>query len=238
LYDAGPAYSSDTDAGSRVVVPFLRAHSVQRLDGFIVTHDDIDHSGGAASVLEAVPVDWVATSLPEESSVLALAGRRMRCFAGQSWEWDGVRFAILHPEWQSYNQSQLKDNARGCVLKIESAFGSVLLPADIEQDSEADLLRTRREALRADVLVAPHHGSSTSSTLVFLAQVAPGLVVIPVGYRNRFGHPKPEVVERYETLGSRILRSDRDGEVSLKFTASGLMAQGYRARYRRYWQDR
>ncbi|HYL17160.1 MAG TPA: DNA internalization-related competence protein ComEC/Rec2 [Burkholderiales bacterium] len=238
LYDAGPAYSSDTDAGSRVVVPFLRAHGVQRLDGFIVTHDDIDHSGGAASVLEAVPVDWVATSLPEDSAALALAKRRLRCFAGQSWEWDGVRFAILHPEWRSYNRIELKDNARGCVLKIESAFGSVLLPADIEQDSEADLLRTQREALRADVLVAPHHGSSTSSTLVFLTQVGPGLVVIPVGYRNRFGHPKPEVVERYEALGSRILRSDRDGAVSLRLTATGLTAQGYRAQYRRYWQDR
>src|SRR5262249_9503697 len=119
LYDAGPAYSADTDAGSRVVVPFLRARGVQRLDGFILTHDDIDHSGGAASVLEAVPVDWVATSLPEESPVLALAHRRLRCFAGQNWEWDGVRFSILHPDWQSYNRSQLKDNARGCVLKIE-----------------------------------------------------------------------------------------------------------------------
>jgi competence protein ComEC len=238
LYDAGPAYSADTDAGSRVVVPFLRAQGVEHLDGLIVTHDDSDHSGGAASVLEAVPVDWVATSLPADSPAVVLARQRIRCFAGQSWEWDGVRFNVLYPDWQSYNQTELKDNARSCVLKIESAFGSVLFPADIELGSETDLLRTQRAALRADVLVAPHHGSGTSSSVAFLAQVAPGVVVIPVGYRNRFGHPKPEVVQRYEALGSRILRSDRDGAVMLRFSAAGLSADGYRARYRRYWQDR
>lgn len=238
LYDAGPAFSSDTDAGSRVVVPFLRAQGVDRLDGFVVTHDDSDHSGGANSVLEAVPVEWVATSLPNDAPPVALALRRLRCFSGQHWEWDGVRFDILHPGWESYNSPALKDNARGCVLKVKSRFGSVLLPADIEQGSEAELLQMHGEALRADVLVAPHHGSGTSSSIPFLAHVAPDLVVIPVGYRNRFGHPKPEVVARYEALGSRVLRSDRDGAVMLRFSAGGLAAEGYREQYRRYWQNR
>ncbi len=238
LYDAGPAFSSDTDAGNRVVVPFLRAQGIGQLDGFVVTHDDSDHFGGAASVLEAVPVGWVATSLPPDAPPVALALRRLRCFSGQTWEWDGVRFTILHPGWASYNSPALKDNARSCVLKVESAFGSALLPADIEQGSEAELLQMHREALRADVLVAPHHGSGTSSSIAFLAQVAPDLVVIPVGYRNRFGHPKPEVVARYEALGSRVLRSDHDGAVMLRFSAGGLSAEGYRAQYRRYWQSR
>jgi competence protein ComEC len=149
-----------------------------------------------------------------------------------------VRFTILHPGWASYNSTTLKDNARSCVLKIDSAFGSVLLPADIEQGSEMELLQQHREALHADVLVAPHHGSGTSSSTPFLAQVAPRLIVIPVGYRNRFGHPKPEVVARYEALGSRVLRSDQDGAVLLSFGAEGLSAEGYRGRYRRYWQNR
>jgi competence protein ComEC len=104
--------------------------------------------------------------------------------------------------------------------------------------SEMELLQKHPEALHADVLVAPHHGSGTSSSIPFLAQVAPSLVVIPVGYRNRFGHPKLEIVARYEALGSRVLRSDRDGTVMLRFAADGLSAEGYRARYRRYWQDR
>jgi competence protein ComEC len=149
-----------------------------------------------------------------------------------------VRFHVLHPEWGSYNLPQLRDNARGCVLKIDSAFGSALLPADIEQESEMELLRRAPTALRADLLVAPHHGSGTSSTVAFLAQVAPELIVIPVGYRNRFGHPKPEVVARYAALGSRVLRSDRDGAVMVRFTAGGWSAQGYRGQYRRYWQGR
>jgi competence protein ComEC len=238
VYDAGPAFSSDTDAGSRVVVPFLRAQGIDRLDGLLITHDDSDHSGGAASVLAAVPVDWVATSLPPDATAVELARRRVRCFAGQSWEWDAVRFTVLHPTWESYNLPHLKDNARSCVLKVDSAFGGVLLPADIERGSEADLLRTHRAALRADVLVAPHHGSGTSSSAEFLAQVAPRVVVIPVGYRNRFGHPKPEVLARYEALGSRVLRSDVDGAITLRFNTDGLTAGGYRAQYRRYWQGR
>jgi competence protein ComEC len=238
LYDAGPAFSSETDAGNRVVVPFLRAQGVEELDGFVVTHDDSDHFGGATSVLEAVPVDWVASSLPVDAPSVALAQRRIRCFSGQTWDWDGVQFTMLHPSWASYNSPALKDNARSCVLKIDSAFGSVLLPADIEQGSEMELLQKHREALHADVLVAPHHGSGTSSSTPFLAQVAPSLIVIPVGYRNRFGHPKPEVVARYEALGSRVLRSDQDGAVLLRFNAEGFSAEGYRGRYRRYWQNR
>ena len=238
LYDAGPAFSSDTDAGSRVVVPFLRAQGVKQLDGFVVTHDDSDHFGGANSVLEAMPVGWVATSLPSDAPSVALAARRIRCFSGQSWDWDGVRFTMLHPAWESYNSPASKDNARSCVLKIDSAFGSLLLPADIEQGSEMELLRMHPEALHADVLVAPHHGSGTSSSIPFLARVAPSLIVIPVGYRNRFGHPKPEVLARYEAIGSRVLRSDRDGAVMLRFGAQGFLAEGYRASYRRYWQDR
>lgn len=237
LYDAGPAFSSDVDAGSRVIVPFLRAQGIQRLDAMVVTHDDSDHTGGARSVLEAVPVARVQTSLPAGAPQLSLASTAQRCEAGQRWEWDGVRFAVLHPRSDSYNLIGLKDNARSCVLKVESAFGSMLFPADIEQDSELELLKYQPGVLRASVLLAPHHGSGTSSTSPFLAAVAPQLVIIPVGYRNRFGHPKPEVVQRYVALGSRVLRTDRDGAVSLRLTATGVSAQGYRSQYRRYWQE-
>ena len=237
LYDTGPAFSSDADAGSRVIVPFLRAEGVRALDGMLVTHDDSDHTGGAHSVLEAMPVGWVLTSLPRQAPQLALALDARRCQAGESWEWDGVRFAILHPRPESYNFTGLKDNARSCVLKVESAFGSMLLPADIEQDSELELLSSQPAALRANALLAPHHGSGTSSTKAFLAAVSPQLVIIPVGYRNRFGHPKPEVVRRYEALGSTVLRTDLDGEVALRFTAAGLITRGYRSQYRRYWQQ-
>lgn len=238
LYDAGPRYTHDADSGSRIIVPYLRAAGIKRLDGLIVSHDDIDHSGGAMSVLDAVPVGWLASSLPAGHEVRGHAGRALPCFAGQSWEWDGVRFEILHPAWESYADGRLKDNARGCVLKIASAYGSALLPADIERESEAEILARTPAALPATVLVAPHHGSKTSSTEEFVRQVNPSVVIFTAGYRNRFGHPKLEVVERYQALGARLYRSDTDGAVLLGFERqAGVTLRTFRQERPRYWQS-
>jgi competence protein ComEC len=236
LYDTGPSYSEQSDAGSRIVVPFLRARGVSRLDGMVVTHNHNDHSGGANAIFESVPVDWVATSLPADAPAVALASHRMRCFAGQRWEWDGVRFSMLYPRWQVYNLQGVSENAHSCVLRIDSAYGSLLLPADIEQGSEDELIAADAQRLPAQVLLAPHHGSSTSSSAAFLDTVSPRMIVIGVGYRNRFGHPKPDVMERYAARNIRVLRTDFDGEVAMRFGADGIAAEGYRAHYRRYWQ--
>ncbi|MDN5881266.1 MAG: competence protein ComEC, partial [Nitrosospira sp.] len=141
------------------------------------------------------------------------------------------------PPEQSYGNPKLKTNALSCVLKITTSHGSVLLPADIEKKSEYQLLTHDGDALPATVLVAPHHGSKTSSTDEFVRQVNPRLVVFTVGYRNRFGHPRDEVVERYRALGSRLLRSDTDGAVLLRFAYSTLAVETSRALRRRYWQD-
>jgi len=237
LYDTGPAYSSDADSGSRIVVPFLRAAGIVRLDGVIVSHDDVDHSGGLLSVLQAVPVDWVVTSLPQSDPVLALAARSERCFAGQQWEWDGVRFEILHPTWDSYNQPTIKDNDRGCVLRVVSAAGTILLAADIERQSEQQLLQRVSQQLAADVLVVPHHGSMTSSSDAFLDQIHPQIAIIPVGYRNRFGHPAADVLARYQRLGTRIFRTDRDGALLVRFDDS-VSVRAWRVERPRYWQGR
>ncbi|GAO35140.1 competence protein ComEC [Sulfuricella sp. T08] len=239
LYDTGPRYTADADSGSRIVVPYLRATGIKRLDGLIVTHDDSDHSGGAASVLDAVPVGWLASSLPADSPILSHARKSLPCFAGQSWEWDGVRFEMLHPAWESYADERLRKNARGCTLKINSPYGSVLLPADIERESEAEILARTPDALAATLLVAPHHGSKTSSTEAFIRQVNPSIVIFTAGYRNHFGHPKPEVVERYRVLGSRLYRSDQDGAVLLRFGKNdGDALQTWRQERHRYWQER
>jgi len=238
LYDTGPRYTADADSGSRIVVPYLRAAGINRLDGLIVTHDDSDHSGGAVSVLDAVPVGWLASSLPADSTILPHARKSLPCFAGQSWEWDGVRFEMLHPSRESYADERLRNNARGCTLKITSPYGSVLLPADIERESEAEILARTPGALAATLLVAPHHGSKTSSTEAFIRQVNPSIVIFTAGYRNHFGHPKPEVVARYQALGSRLYRSDRDGAVLLSFERqSGVTLRTWRQERRRYWQS-
>jgi competence protein ComEC len=237
LYDTGPPFGPGSDSGNRIIVPYLRAAGITQLDALIVSHDDDDHWGGAASVLQAVPVGWTLTSLPDLDPLVLLAGPAGRCEAGQRWEWDGVRFEVLHPTHASYGDRSVKDNDRSCVLKVEAAGGRALLPADIERRSEAELLRRVGEGLRADVLLAPHQGSRTSSTSQFVRTVRPRVVVFPVGYRNRFGHPRQEVVRRYLDEGARVYRTDRDGAVAMIIHSEGTInVTPYRALYRRYWQ--
>ena len=236
LYDAGPAFGTATDSGNRIIVPYLRAAGVQRLNGLVVSHDDTDHSGGAASVLQALPVDWLLSSLPDMDPLPLIADHAVRCRAGQSWEWDGVRFDILHPSAPSYD-ARVKSNDRGCVLKVTAPGGSILVPGDIERVSEERLVR-EGSPLEADILVAPHHGSRTSSTAAFVEAVRPKSVVFAVGYRNRFGHPHPDVIERWTATDARILRTDRDGAVLVTVAPNApIRVDRNRALYRRYWLD-
>jgi competence protein ComEC len=224
LYDTGPLYSAESDAGQRIVVPYLRATGVARLDALVVTHRDADHSGGVVAVQDALPIARTLTSMPE------LAGER--CAAGQAWVWDGVRFTMLYPLLADYEIKGLKTNNMSCVLRIENASGSVLLTADIEARDEKRLLAATPALLRSDVLVAPHHGSRTSSTPEFVAAVGAREVIFPVGYRNRFNHPRPDIVERY--AGSRLWRTDRDGAMRVTL-AEAIDLSAYRQDYRRYW---
>ena len=238
LYDTGPAFSDQVSAGERIVVPYLRASGIRRLDGVIISHDDLDHSGGALAVLQAVPVQWLSSPLSDVHPISEAATRRRRCSAGERWEWDGVAFEMLHPDAESYNDFGLKDNDRSCVLRIDSPYGAVLLPADIERRSEIEMLRSSPGRLSTDVLIAPHHGSRTSSTPEFVRAVAPRLVVFSVGYRNRFGHPHPAVVRAYREQGSERVRTDLAGAVLVKISSSGIETSGWRQLERRYWQGR
>ena len=234
LYDTGPRFSSDADSGNRVVVPYLRALGVQRLDGMMVSHADSDHSGGALSVMHGMAIVWIAASLPPQHPIALGAQRFVPCSAGQSWQWDGVRFDVLNPgPW--INIAQTKENNRGCVLKISSRAGSILLPADIERESEWELTQNRLHDLNATVMLAPHHGSKTSSSMGFLQAVQPQIVMVSSGYRNRFGHPKDEILERYAVMGATVFRSDRDGAVTFRVGGNGVHAEAYRQTHRRYW---
>ena len=244
LYDTGPAYSGDANSGNRIIVPYLRAKGVRRLDGMIVTHSDIDHSGGAASILDAVPVGWLSSSLEYDHPLSAVPVEAFPCSDGQAWEWDGVRFEILHPLVVQYAVPAKKTNDMSCVLKVSVGRNSALLTSDIEALSERSLLARygndngTGDKLRATVLIAPHHGSRTSSTPEFIATVGAREVIFPAGYRNRFGHPRPDVVERYRATGAELHRTDSEGALSISMTATDVSVQGERAGRWRYWFGR
>jgi competence protein ComEC len=235
LYDAGPAYGPDADAGSRVVVPFLRGEGFARLDALVVTHDDADHSGGAVSVMRTIPVDVLWTSVTDRHPARSLAPVRLPCRAGAGWEWDGVHFALLHPSGESYEDPWRKSNSRSCVLRVATRHGAVLLTGDIEERDERTLVATGTR-LEAGTMLVPHHGSGTSSSAAFLGAVRPAHAVFTVGYRNRFGHPKETVLARYEAAGAKIWRTDRDGAVTVKLEEGGTTLAPYRSDRPRYWR--
>ncbi len=227
VFDTGPRYSSHFDAGESVVVPYLRQAGVRRIDRLVVSHGDRDHAGGVESLLAAMPVDRVMTSVP------GIAGQE-RCVTGQRWHWDGVEFEILNPPAGAAGDH----NNDSCVLMIRSRHGRIFLPADIEKKAERRLVAGQGQRLRAEVLVAPHHGSRTSSSPSFLEAVHPQLVLLPVGYRNAYRHPHPAVVERYQVLGARLLDSPGSGAIELRLGAGRVETRLYRIDHRRYWFER
>ncbi|MEN3274644.1 MAG: competence protein ComEC [Massilia sp.] len=237
LVDAGPQYAPGQNGGTRVILPYLRARGIGRLDGMIVTHSDLDHAGGARTLLEALEVGWVASSLGPGHAVVRAAGRHRRCEAGQRWEWDGVAFEMVQPSRASYDLPGLKPNARSCVLRVSNGSRAILLAADIEAAQEAQLVSYAPQLLRADVLLVPHHGSGTSSTPAFLAAVRPAIGVFQVGHRNRYRHPKREVYERYGALGIRRLRTDESGAISFAF-GGDIAVRTQRSEQPRYWHGR
>ena len=235
LFDTGPDYQGWGDAGRSIVVPYLRGEGVSVVDLLVISHDDLDHSGGAGAVFEQLTVRQVVSSLENAGSrTWQNAGQ---CQAHQSWRFDQVAFEILYPEMDSAMRTSGRDNDRSCVLRIESPYGVVLLPADIERRSEQYLVDTVDSRLAADVLVAPHHGSKTSSSERFVSAVGAKLVVYPVGYANRYGHPHPVVRDRYLKSGAVEMRTDQTGAVMVKLGRDGIDVSGWRDVRRRYWNE-
>jgi competence protein ComEC len=238
LYDAGPRFSRDSDAGHRVLVPLLRALDV-KLDLLVLSHRDSDHVGGAHAVLDMQPAARLLSSIEHDHALQALRPST-RCLAGQGWTWDGVDFMLLHPRGADYD-GVAKPNALSCVLRISSQSRGAdrrphvaLLVGDIERPQEARLVADGA-ALGADVLLVPHHGSKTSSSAGFLDAVAPRLALVQAGYRNRFGHPAPEPMERYRERNAVVLDSPHCGAMTWTSAQPGEV-RCQRIEAMRYWQ--
>lgn len=237
VYDTGPRYSDQNDGSTRALLPALRSMGVHGLDGLVVSHRDLDHSGGADSLVATLPPGFLLSSLEPEHELLKKVPQSIPCYQGQHWDWDGVQFQILHPAREALGEPGRKTNDQGCVLKITAQNHSLLLPADIEARSELELLERDPLALKSEILIAPHHGSKTSSTVDFIETVSPRWVIYAVGYRNRFGHPKPEIEERYREQHVTALRSDRDGDVQVRVENQKITVSTWRQNHCHYWQD-
>lgn len=237
LYDAGPRFSRESDAGHRVLVPLLRALG-ERVDVLMLSHRDADHTGGAAAVLAQQPQAELTGSI-EADHVLQTLRPARPCLAGQRWEWDGVAFEVLHPLAGDDAPAPRppRPNALSCVLRVVAAgpqAPSALLVGDIEAPQEQALV-ARGAMLRADLLLVPHHGSKTSSSPAWLEAVQPRTALVQAGYRNRFGHPAPDVLQRYRERNIRVVESARCGAATWASTAPDAVACE-RDTGRRYWQ--
>jgi len=234
LFDAGPQYSRESDAGQRVLLPLLRARGDAAIDLLVLSHRDLDHVGGARALLGAATVAALSSSLEPGHPLAAAARRATRCEAGQRWTWDGVEFAVLRPAVEDYARG-LKPNALSCVIRVAGNGRSVLLTGDIEREQEALLVAEHGSSLRSDVLIVPHHGSKTSSSSAFLDAVRPTVAVVQAGYRNRFGHPAAEVMARYRERGIRLVASPDCGAWHWPSEAGADGATCHRDTARRYW---
>jgi competence protein ComEC len=232
IYDTGPRFSDSFDAGTAVLLPFLGVRNEEQVDMVVLSNGDSDHQGGFSSLQRHIPIDRVLSGEPARVN----NPQAQQCRAGMEWQWDGVRFLILHPgdemEWQG--------NDASCVLLIESAAGRILITGDIEAVAERALLKAGRKRLKADLLLVPHHGSLSSSGTGLVAAVAPDYALVPSGYRNRYGFPKSEVVDRWSGQGACVLDTAWSGNIGFRLVPGHGVSEPSRYRYthQRYWTAR
>jgi len=237
VYDTGPRFSDSFDTGSAVVIPYLNSVGVKQLDMLVIGHGDNDHMGGARSVMSQIVVSRVITSVPERVTWQPAA---QHCVAGQEWQWDNVLFEVLHPPPEGFD-----GNDASCVLRISSVGdigqrgSSLLLTGDIEAAAERALLDEQHEKLMARVVVAPHHGSKSSSSQSFVAATMPQYVLFPAGHLNRYNFPHSEVTQRYQQQGSERLTSGVSGAITFHFNNQGevRLVERFRHQNKRYWHS-
>jgi competence protein ComEC len=228
IYDTGPRFGTGFDSGRMIITPFLRRQGVKSIDAVIISHLHNDHVGGLAYLQQHVPIKQLITH-----DVQGLASQAVACYAGDSWQWDEVQFTFLHPA----RGDSLSINDASCVLKINFGEISLLLPGDIESQAESLLVQRYDKQLSANIMLAPHHGSRTSSTSEFVAQVAPQIVVFPLGYLNRFGFPHRQVVRTYQAAQAELYDTATHGAITFKWRidSSQITTQWHRQEQIRYW---
>jgi competence protein ComEC len=230
LYDSGPGYVTGFNAGSAVIVPYLKFSGVKRVDKIVQSHGDSDHIGGLHEIIDQIPINMILTSVPQQIDHIS----SRYCLSGQAWNWDGVGFKILHPD----NNASFRGNNASCVLKIGTGEDSVLLTGDIERRAESWLLEKYPGDLGATVLVAPHHGSTSSSGLGFIQAVSADMVVFSSGYLNRFRLPNQDIIKKYRSFGAKILNTATAGAISIRFRNGEFSVVTERMLSSKFWNFR
>lgn len=225
LYDTGLSALSH-NSGTDVIIPYLRNHQLNNIDLMLISHGDNDHLGGAASIFKIINVKKIETS-----DIKKINFAKSDLCLPRKWHWDGIDFTILYPTLTNLNLG----NNSSCVLMIDAGRQRVLLTGDIEAYAENKLLELFLP-LRADVIIAPHHGSKTSSTPNFIASVDPKYVIYSVGYHNRYHFPHKIITDRYGTIGAKQLATDKQGAITLKISnEKGIVIETVREKQRRFW---
>jgi len=248
LYDTGPIQGKKEDAGQRVILPYFRGRGIDYVDRMVISHSDSDHIGGAASLLKHIQFESMMGSLPSANPLLQnLQARRIPaipCRFGQRWVWDGVEFVIWHPNSETVFAEQYpgKPNEMSCVLEVRNQQSSLWLSGDVEKQGEAEITERLDEKLlqeigqREVIFMAPHHGSKTSSSLALLKRLEPNQAFAQNGYRNRYGHPHPDVTARYRSLDIPFYQTPETGAQTWWFKNNGnTSTQFLRHDIKRLW---
>lgn len=211
VFDTGAQWRGGTVAARVSLLPYLRARGISRIDRLVLSHDDQDHAGGARLIAGAISV---ARTMASPGSRIAADET---CVAGTAWTWDGVDFQVLHPP-TSFEGS---DNDRSCALKVAGPGGSALLLADPESAAESALVQ---QAIAADVVLVPHHGSSGSSSPSLVGAVSARIAIASAGFGNQWGMPRADVVARWRAAGTSVIDTAEQGAVRVRMPpAAGSM---------------
>jgi competence protein ComEC len=229
LFDTGASYRSGSSVAEHVIVPFLKYRGINRIDWLLVSHDDIDHSGGVSAIVDAVDVDELLVG--EALSEKRIASTR--CLRGQRWQADGVRFSVLHPD----GATDWQGNDASCVLLVEVGRHALLLTGDIEAGAESSLVEANPRG-KFEAVIVPHHGSRTSSSVPFVRATSPRIAIVSAGFGNRWGFPRAAVVQRWQAVGAEVLNTATAGAVSLRLCADhGIVSlRRDRQERRRFWR--
>jgi competence protein ComEC len=226
LIDAGPRQEQGEqvwDAGTRFILPYLQRRGIKRIDNVILSHAHLDHFGGLSGILAEIPVKniWVPAESPSSSAYLDLLSR-IQIYGANLLSPRSGQQLFLSPElkltfWQGLAESGPDEshgvNNQSLVVQLKHQDLTFLFAGDVEAEAEQALLEQLAGRLKADIFKIPHHGSDTSSSEAFLAAIKPREAIVSVGINNRFHHPVPEVLARYQSLGTRVWRTDQQGAV-------------------------